>query len=76
MLQDNDGVKETAMTSAALWNSLKTSCLHMQRADLASLCDVRDLERESLATFAGLDMAGLNYRMDLVEFRMHFDEGG
>lgn len=51
MLQDNDGVKETAMTSMALWNSLKTACLHMQRADLASLCDVRDLERESLVIF-------------------------
>jgi len=48
VLQDTDGVKVTAMTSTALWNSLKTACLHMQRADLASLCDIRDLERESL----------------------------
>lgn len=53
MLQDNDGVKDAAgggrgVTSTALWDSLRTSCLQMQRTDLASLCDARDLEREFL----------------------------
>lgn len=49
-LQDADGVRDPAgvnekrgVTSAALWDSLKTTCLHMQRVDLASLCDGRDL---------------------------------
>lgn len=48
-LQDSDGVKDTSggrgVTSAALWESLKTTCLQMQRTDLASLCDARDLEQ-------------------------------
>ncbi|KIY74422.1 TPR-like protein [Cylindrobasidium torrendii FP15055 ss-10] len=30
--------------SRALWDSLKTACLHMQRLDLSILCDQRDLE--------------------------------
>ncbi|KAL9711600.1 hypothetical protein Ac2012v2_004671 [Leucoagaricus gongylophorus] len=50
VLQDNDGVKDAAgggrgVTSTALWDSLRTSCLQMQRTDLASLCDARDLEQ-------------------------------
>ncbi|KIM45239.1 hypothetical protein M413DRAFT_441922 [Hebeloma cylindrosporum] len=51
VLQDSDGVRENAgpsesrgVISTALWDSLKTTCLHMQRADLATLCDLRDLE--------------------------------
>ncbi|KAF8919851.1 hypothetical protein CPB85DRAFT_1275653 [Mucidula mucida] len=32
------------LMSRALWDSLKTACLHMQRLDLAILCDQRDLE--------------------------------
>ncbi|KAI0706847.1 TPR-like protein [Cerioporus squamosus] len=38
-VDDNRGV-----TSHALWDSLKTCCLHMQRLDLATLCDQRDLD--------------------------------
>ncbi|KAF8894037.1 hypothetical protein BD779DRAFT_1609638 [Infundibulicybe gibba] len=51
MLQDSDGVHDPAglnesrgVTSTALWDSLKTTCLHMQRMDLATLCDRHDLE--------------------------------
>ncbi|KAF5380491.1 hypothetical protein D9615_004572 [Tricholomella constricta] len=50
-LQENDGIRDTAglnekrgVTSTALWDSLKTTCLHMQRIDLATLCDRQDLE--------------------------------
>ncbi|KAJ4001589.1 hypothetical protein F5050DRAFT_1683192 [Lentinula boryana] len=51
-LQDAEGVHDVdgyndargGITSNALWDSLKTSCLHMQRADLATLCDKKDLE--------------------------------
>jgi peroxin-5 len=51
VLQDSDGVRENVepsekrgVVSTALWDSLKTTSLHMQRADLAALCDLRDLE--------------------------------
>lgn len=51
-LQDAEGVHDAGgvndarggITSSALWESLKTACLHMQRIDLATLCDKRDLE--------------------------------
>ncbi|KAG6920305.1 hypothetical protein DXG01_005074 [Tephrocybe rancida] len=51
VLQDNDGIRDAAglnekrgVMSTALWDSLKTTCMHMQRIDLATLCDRRDLE--------------------------------
>jgi len=51
VLQDSDGVADDTgmndirgVTSSTLWDSLKTTCLHLQRGDLASLCDRRDLE--------------------------------
>ncbi|KZP34363.1 TPR-like protein [Athelia psychrophila] len=51
VLQDSDGVRDTSglvdnrgITSSALWDSLKTTCMHMQRAHLAALCDRQDLE--------------------------------
>jgi len=51
VLQDSDGVQENVgpdekrgVVSTALWDSLKTTCLNMQRADLATLCDLKDLE--------------------------------
>ncbi|KAJ8469165.1 hypothetical protein ONZ45_g16981 [Pleurotus djamor] len=50
-LQENDGVRDPqgfnekrGVTSTALWDSLKTACLHMQRVDLATLCDHQDLD--------------------------------
>ncbi|KAG5648592.1 hypothetical protein DXG03_003203 [Asterophora parasitica] len=51
VLQENDGIRDAdglnekrGVTSTALWDSLKTTCLHMQRIDLATLCDRHDLE--------------------------------
>jgi peroxin-5 len=51
VLQDADGVRDPGgvneargITSSVLWESLKTSCFHMQRLDLATLCDRQDLE--------------------------------
>ncbi|KAI0663535.1 TPR-like protein [Cubamyces menziesii] len=46
-VQDSDAGDKRGVTSSALWDSLKTCCLHMQRLDLATLCDRRDLEGES-----------------------------
>lgn len=53
VLQDSDGVRDTTgmndkrgVTSSALWDSLKTTCLHMQKIDLATLCDRQDLDGE------------------------------
>ncbi|ESK96571.1 peroxisomal targeting signal 1 receptor [Moniliophthora roreri MCA 2997] len=43
--QGSDGMNEDrGITSTTLWDSLKTASLHMERHDLASLCDRRDLE--------------------------------
>lgn len=53
VLQDSEGgdaletggaTNRRGVTSLALWNSLKTTCLHLQRVDLASMCDRRDLD--------------------------------
>ncbi|KAF8420964.1 hypothetical protein L210DRAFT_919896 [Boletus edulis BED1] len=51
VLQDSDGIQDgtgmndaRGVTSSTLWESLKTTCLHLQRADLASMCDRRDLD--------------------------------
>lgn len=51
MLQDGDSVAEPdgaqnarGVVSSALWDSLKTCCLHMQRIDLATICDRQDLD--------------------------------
>ncbi|KDQ57825.1 hypothetical protein JAAARDRAFT_58405 [Jaapia argillacea MUCL 33604] len=51
VLQDSDSVRnpggaddKRGVTSSALWESLKTTCLHMQRIDLATLCDHQDLD--------------------------------
>ncbi|KAL0068818.1 hypothetical protein AAF712_004148 [Marasmius tenuissimus] len=49
VLQDADSVHDDTndargITSSTLWDSLKTACLHMDRADLAGLCDHQDLE--------------------------------
>ncbi|KAJ3853752.1 hypothetical protein EV368DRAFT_38320 [Lentinula lateritia] len=51
-LQDAEGVHDVegfndargGITSNVLWDSLKTACLHLQRVDLATLCDKRDVE--------------------------------
>jgi peroxin-5 len=53
VLQDSDGVRDgvnpddkRGVTSGALWDSLRTTCMHMQRMDLAALCETRDVESE------------------------------
>jgi peroxin-5 len=45
-VHDSEGMNDTrgGITSNALWDSLKTACLHMRRIDLATLCDKKDLE--------------------------------
>lgn len=48
VLQDNDGVgtlkEKQGVVSSTLWDSLKTTCLHLHRPDLAALCESKDLE--------------------------------
>jgi len=51
VLQDSDGVRDASgsvdsrgVTSSTLWDSLKTTCMHMQRPHLSALCDRQDLE--------------------------------
>ncbi|KAI9511161.1 hypothetical protein F5148DRAFT_1281091 [Russula earlei] len=48
VLQDSDGLRESEddhlVTSNALWDSLKTCCLSMQRLDLAAKCDKKNLQ--------------------------------
>lgn len=52
MLQDSDATGgapgSSGLTSGALWDSLRTACLHLQRLDLASLCEGRDLAGKRL----------------------------
>lgn len=44
---DSTGLNEKrGVTSTALWDSLKTTCLHLQRVDLATICDRKDLDGE------------------------------
>jgi peroxin-5 len=56
VLQDSDGVRDgvnpndkRGVTSSALWDSLRTTCMRMQRMDLAALCETRDVETFSRA---------------------------
>ncbi|KAH8814747.1 hypothetical protein DL96DRAFT_1624811 [Flagelloscypha sp. PMI_526] len=51
VLQDSDSVLDEGgrnetrgVTSTALWESLRTCCLHLARADLAGLCERRELD--------------------------------
>lgn len=45
VLQDCDGIRDNrGVTSNTLWQSLKTCCLHMERSDLAVMCDKQNLE--------------------------------
>ena len=47
VLQDSDGSgarDNRGVTSDALWQSLKSCCLHMERSDLAAMCDKENLE--------------------------------
>lgn len=55
VLQDSEGgdtvngivegpANRRGVTSSALWDTLRTACLNLARADLASMCDRRDLD--------------------------------
>jgi peroxin-5 len=48
LLQDSESTMDTTndkgVGSNALWDSLKTTCLNMQRADLTMLCDLKDID--------------------------------
>lgn len=54
VLQDIDSSAEgntagdasSGISSSALWDSLRTTCLHLQRHDLVTLCEKRDLTSE------------------------------
>jgi peroxin-5 len=74
VLQDNDGVKDNAglnekrgVTNDALWDSLKTTCMHMQRADLATLCDRKDLEGVCY-----LPLCYIQLLTSVIAFRLNF----
>ncbi|KAJ7178356.1 hypothetical protein C8R43DRAFT_973073 [Mycena crocata] len=49
-LQESDGVSygseagQSGVTTTALWDSLRTASMHLQRPDLATCCDRQDLE--------------------------------
>ena len=48
VLQDCDGLRgprsNRGVTSDALWQCLKSCCIHMERSDLAAMCDKQNLE--------------------------------
>ena len=53
-MQDSDGSVHNGgdkggVTSSTLWDSLRTAAQHLQRVDLISLCDKRDLDGKSIA---------------------------
>ena len=59
VLQDNDSVwgtttlnEKRGIVSSALWDTLRTTCLHMLRPDLIALCDSKDLEGMLRTTFS------------------------
>lgn len=47
VLQDIDASAEggdsSGISSSSLWDSLRSTCLHLQRNDLVTLCEKRDL---------------------------------
>ncbi|KAG8887577.1 hypothetical protein FRB98_009419 [Tulasnella sp. 332] len=47
ILQESDGTASDSsargVTSSALWDALRTDCVHLQRMDLVALCEKRDL---------------------------------
>lgn len=45
VLQDSEGVNsDRGVTSDALWDTLRATCLSLQRLDLAAICETRDLQ--------------------------------
>ncbi|KAG7098755.1 hypothetical protein E1B28_000664 [Marasmius oreades] len=54
-IHDDEGMNDArGITSSTLWDSLKTACLHMERTDLAGVCDRQDFQafRKGLNTIS------------------------
>ncbi|QRV94194.1 peroxisomal targeting signal 1 receptor [Ceratobasidium sp. AG-Ba] len=46
VLQDSEGLNsDRGVTSDSLWDTLRSTCLSLQRLDLASICESRDIQR-------------------------------
>ncbi|KAJ6594088.1 hypothetical protein B0H19DRAFT_919224 [Mycena capillaripes] len=75
-LQESDGVtysaeaNQSGVTTTALWDSLRTASMHMQRPDLATFCDRQDLEGE--LRFLGEKKSGMLIFSWLSGFRRSF----
>ncbi|EJD02851.1 TPR-like protein [Fomitiporia mediterranea MF3/22] len=61
IMQDSDGSvhagdDKRGITSTALWDSLRTSCIHLQRMDLADLCERKDLDGMFICFYIVLEL--------------------
>ncbi|KAG8710832.1 hypothetical protein FRC08_016663 [Ceratobasidium sp. 394] len=46
VLQDSEGVNsDRGVTSDSLWDTLRSTCLSLQRLDLAAICESRDIQK-------------------------------
>ncbi|KAF8678465.1 Tetratricopeptide repeat [Rhizoctonia solani] len=46
VLQESEGLNnERGVTSGSLWDTLRSTCLNLQRVDLAVVCETRDLQK-------------------------------
>ncbi|CAE6430898.1 unnamed protein product [Rhizoctonia solani] len=46
VLQESEGLNsERGVTSDSLWDTLRSTCLNLQRVDLAVMCETRDLQK-------------------------------
>ncbi|KAJ1304535.1 hypothetical protein OPQ81_005676 [Rhizoctonia solani] len=46
VLQESEGANsERGVTSDSLWDTLRSTCLNLQRVDLAVICETRDLQK-------------------------------
>ncbi|CAE7145998.1 unnamed protein product, partial [Rhizoctonia solani] len=46
VLQESEGANsERGVTSNSLWDTLRSTCLNLQRVDLAVICETRDLQK-------------------------------
>ncbi|KAG8747850.1 hypothetical protein FRC10_011296 [Ceratobasidium sp. 414] len=46
VLQDSEGVNsDRGVTSDSLWDTLRSTCLSLQRLDMAAICETRDIQK-------------------------------
>ncbi|KAG8732517.1 hypothetical protein FRC12_019245, partial [Ceratobasidium sp. 428] len=46
VLQDSEGINsDRGVTSDSLWDTLRSTCLSLQRLDLAAICESRDIQK-------------------------------